>query len=380
MRILVCAQEFKGSLTAMQATRAIATGLHRASPDAEVIEQPMADGGPGLVAIVCATVGAPTIERSATGPLGAPMDARFGLVDRVGSTPLAVIEAAATVGLTLVPVGARDPANATSTGVGEQLRQALLAGAREIIVGVGGTATNDGGAGLAQALGCVLLDDHGTPLPPGPRHLDRLDRIDAAGVETMLRGVRLRIAVDVTNRLLGAEGATAVYGPQKGVTPETAPMLERALKQWARVVARDLGVPIAELDGGGAGGGIAAGLVAIGRAAGADVTIESGAALVAEAVHLAEAIAQADLVVTGEGRLDTQTAFGKTVAHIAALAAAAGRPCIVVAGSIEAVPATVADAEASSPPGMPTEQAMRAGEELVSAAAARLMTRWLREH
>ena len=157
-------------------------------------------------------------------------------------------------------------------------------------------------------------------------------------------------------------------------------MLERALEQWARIVARDLGVPIAELDGGGAGGGIAAGLVAIGRAAGADVTIESGAALVAEAVHLAEAIAQADLVVTGEGRLDTQTAFGKTVAHIAALAAAAGRPCIVVAGSIEAVPATVADAEAGSPPGMPTEQAMRAGEELVSAAAARLMTRWLREH
>ncbi len=377
MRVLVCPQEFKGSLTSMQATRAIAAGVRRAAPDMEVVERPMADGGPGIVAIVCAATGGRLVELRATGPLGTPLLARFGLVDRPGAPPLAVIEAAAAAGLVLLPADRRDPSNASSTGVGEQIGQALAAGAREIIVGVGGTATNDGGAGVAQALGYRLLDGAGAPLPPGARHLERLDRIDASGVEQLLRGARVRVAVDVRNRLLGLEGATAVYGPQKGVTASTAPMLERALERWARVVERDLGVAIASLDGGGAGGGIAAGLVAAARGGGAQATIEGGAALVAEAAQLEEAIATADLVITGEGRLDAQTAFGKTVAHIATLATAAGRPCLAVAGSIEAVPASIADAEAATPQGMAVEQAMREAEALVGAAAERLVARWL---
>ena len=378
MRILVCPQEFKGSLTAAEATRAIAAGVRRAAPAAEVIERPMADGGLGIVGIVCATTGGRLVESPVTGPLGASLLARFGLVDRLDGPRLAVIEAAAAAGLVLVATERRDPSNASSTGVGEQIRQALAAGAREIIVGVGGTATNDGGAGAAQALGYGLLDAAGEPLSPGPRHLERLDRIDASGVELLLRGARLRVAVDVRNRLLGPEGATTVYGPQKGVTASTGPMLERALERWARVVERDLGVALAGLDGGGAGGGIAAGLVAVARAGGGEATIEGGAALVAEAVHLKAAIVATDIVVTGEGQLDAQTAFGKTVAHVAKLAAAAGRPCLVVAGSIEAAPATIADAEPAALAGMSAAESMRDAEVLVSAAAERLVARWLR--
>ena len=180
----------------------------------------------------------------------------------------------------------------------------------------------------------------------------------------------MRVAADVTNRLLGVEGATAVYGPQKGVTAALVPRLESALGRWAERCRRDLGVEIASLEGGGAGGGLAAGLAAV-----AGARIERGAALVGEAIALPAAVAAADVVVTGEGRLDQQTGYGKTVAHVAALARAAGRPCLAVVGRVDGVPAGVADAEASTPAGMAPEEAMRRAPELVAAAAARLARR-----
>lgn len=368
LRVLVCPQEFKGSLTAQQATRAIAAGVRRALPDAEVVELAMADGGPGTAAIVCGAADRALVGGRFANPLGEPIEAQYGTLPDGG----AVIEAAATAGLMFVPESRRDPARATTHGVGEQIAAALEAGARRLIVGVGGTGTNDGGAGAASALGYRLLGSDGAPLPPGGLALGDLDRIDAREALPALAGADIRIAVDVTNPLLGTLGATAVYGPQKGVTPALAPQLEAGLVRWAERCERDLGVAIGELAGGGAGGGLAAGLVA---ACGA--SIEPGAALVAKAIGIAARIAEAELVITGEGRLDAQTAFGKTVVHISAVARESNRPCLAVAGSIDETPQGIGDVEAAGQ-GMPLHEAMARAPELVEAAAERLVRRHLR--
>ncbi len=372
LRVLVCPQEFKGSLTAPRAARAIARGVRRALSRARVSEAPMADGGPGTAALVCAAAGGQLIEGRWRGPLGEPVAGAYALVrDRGEPGVLAVIEAATAAGLTLLPQPRRDPACASTHGVGEQIRDALARGVRRVVIGVGGTGTNDGGAGAAQALGYRLLDADGHEIGPGGLELARLAHIDDAGVDPLLRTAEVRVAVDVTNALLGTEGATAVYGPQKGVTADLAPHLEAALARWADLCHRDLGVEIAALEGSGAGGGLAAGLVA---AAGASV--ERGAALVAEAIGLPAQVAAAGLVVTGEGRLDAQTAHGKTVAYVTALAREAGRPCLAVAGAIEGSPQGLAASEAAAPAGMPLDEAMARAAELIEAAAERLLRRY----
>ena len=368
LRVLVCPQEFKGSLTAEEATRAIAAGVGRALPEAEVREAPMADGGPGTARLVCAAAGGRMVEGRWRGPLGEPAESAYALLP----DGTAVVEAATTAGLLLVPPARRDPSLASTYGVGEQLRDALRRGSRRVVVGVGGTATNDGGAGAAQALGYRLLDREGRELPPGGLALARLARIESGEAEPRLREVEVRVAVDVTNRLLGPEGATAVYGPQKGATPDLAPRLEAALARWAERCLLDLGIEIAAVEGGGAGGGLAAGLVAV-----AGGRIESGAALVARAVGLAERIAAADLVVTGEGQVDAQTVYGKTVAHVADLARAAGRPCLVVAGAVEGIPDGIAAVERATPVGTAPEEAVARAGELVAAAAERLLRRYV---
>jgi glycerate 2-kinase len=370
LRVLVCPQEFKGSLTAAEAARAIAAGVRLAIPGAEVELLPMADGGAGTLEIVCTASDGEFVPMDASGPLGSRMTASYALLPtRRDGARAAVVEAAATAGLTLVSAAQRQPGRASTFGVGEQLVVAASAGADEIIVSIGGTGTNDGGAGAAQALGFRLLDAHDESIGPGPLELLRLRRIKRPHSDRLAR-VRVRVAVDVRNPLLGPEGATRVFGPQKGVTSALLPELERALRRWADVVERDLGVPIAGLPGGGAGGGLAAGLVATTSA-----TIESGAALVGEAVGLAAAIARADVVITGEGRLDAQTAYGKTVAHVLEQSLAAGRPCLAVAGSIDALPAGMSDAEAAALPGEPIEAAMAHAAKRVEAAAERLLRR-----
>ncbi|MSQ41775.1 MAG: glycerate kinase [Dehalococcoidia bacterium] len=366
LRVLVCPQEFKGSLTAAEAARAIAEGVRRALPDAAIEQLPMADGGPGTLDIACAAAHGELVEGRASGPLGEPLRARWALLP--GGRALA--EAAATAGLLLTPERERDPARASTRGVGEQIAQALRRGVREIVTGVGGTGTNDGGAGALAALGYRILDAAGAALGPGGLALARLARIDASAATRFGAGAPVvRVAVDVTNPLLGPHGATLLYGPQKGVTPQLAPRLEAALAHWAECCRRDLGVAIAELEGGGAGGGLAAGLAAAGA------TIEGGAALVGGLIGLPARIAAADLVVTGEGRLDAQTAYGKSVAYVAALAREARRRCVAVAGSIEAWPDGIADAEAAAPAALPLAQAMRRAPELVAAAAERLARR-----
>ena len=372
--MLVCPQELKGSLTAFDAAAAMAAGVRRALPDAAVVELPLADGGPGTAAIVSASAGGELIEVAVTGPLGAAVRACFALLPRSAGEvgPVAVIEAAQAAGLALVPPGERDARRATTYGVGELVRAALDRGARALIVGVGGTASSDGGAGAAQALGYRLLDAAGAPLrePAGGLDLLEVAAIDRANVDPRLAAVDVRVAVDVTNVLLGPEGATAVYGSQKGATGELAERLEAALARWADTIETQLGVGVADLAGGGAGGGLAAGLVAAigGR-------IESGAGLVAQAVGLDEAVRDADLVVTGEGRLDGQTAFGKTVALVTALAERYGRPCLAVAGSVDQLPAGIADVETLLAGVVGEAEAMARAAELVEAAAERLVRR-----
>ena len=371
-RVLVCPQEFKGSLTPTEAAAAVAAGIRAALPGVEVIELPMADGGPGTVAIVAQATGAMLVRHPATGPLGNAIEATYALLERDERPPLAVIEAASAAGLVLVPADRRDPARATSTGLGEQIRHAIGRGAREVIVGVGGTATNDGGSGAARALGLRLLDANGIALPHGALSLMRLARVEDDR-DASVRELDLRIAVDVQNPLLGAAGATAVYGAQKGVQDWQAPAFNAALAHWAERLLEDLGSDVAARPGAGAGGGIPTGLLAAcprGR-------IESGAALVAEAIGLREAIAGVDLVITGEGSMDGQTAYGKAVAHVAALAAEVGTPCLAVAGVVEGLPPGILDAEPLAMSDAERAASLADAATFAAAAAGRLVHRWI---
>jgi glycerate 2-kinase len=324
MRILIAPQELKGSLTAAQAARAIALGARRALPDADLVELPLADGGPGSLDALLAARGGEERSVRVSGPLGAPVAARYGVVDGA-----AVIETAVANGLTLLSPEQRDPAHASTFGVGELIRAALDTGLRRLLLGVGGSATNDGGAGLAQALGYRLLDAAGNDLPSGAAPLADLARIDATNADPRLGEASFEVAVDVRNPLCGPEGATAVYGPQKGVAPAQIAVLDAALRRLGEIIARDLGVAALDLRGGGAAGGLGAGLAAF-----CGARLRPGFAIIAEAVRLEDALATADLVLTGEGRLDAQTPFGKTVAGVAHLAAARGLPVVALVGGV----------------------------------------------
>ena len=365
MRIVIAPQEFKGSLTAVQAAQAIASGLRRALPDAELVLVPMADGGPGTVEAVVTAKGGCWHKTAVHDPLGAPVDAAWGVVDE----SIAVIEMAAASGLALVPESRRDPRTTSTYGTGEIIAAALAAGCRRIIVGMGGSATNDGGAGVAQALGARLLDDTGDDLPPGGAALARLARIDVSGLDPRLPRARLFAATDVFNPLCGPQGASAVYGPQKGATPEMVQKLDAALARYAAVIERDLGVRVLDVAGAGAAGGLGAGLVAF---LGAEIL--PGAQLVAETVGLEQQMTGADLVIAGEGRLDVQTGFGKAPWEVARLAHAAGVPVISIAGSLreDCGPELLDAFDAVAtilPPGVPPQEAMARGGELLAAVA-----------
>jgi glycerate kinase len=327
MRIVIAPNAFKGSLSALEAATAIGEGVKLAAPDADLVLVPIADGGDGTVdALVAATQGERHTRR-VRGPLGGPVDAEYGLIDR-GST--AVIEMAKAAGLALVPKEQRDPRITSTYGVGELLQHAYDGGARRFIVGIGGSATNDGGAGMAQALGYHLLDDTGRELPPGGLDLKRLARIHVGGVHANWKQAGVDVACDVTNPLTGPGGASAVYGPQKGATPEMVAELDAALHHFAEIIRRDLGVDVEQLPGAGAAGGLGAGLVAF-----LGARLRPGAEMVMEALHLDERLTGAQLVITGEGRIDSQTArFGKGPAAVARHAKNAGIPVVAIGGSV----------------------------------------------
>jgi glycerate kinase len=322
VRVVVAPNAFKGTLTATVAARAMAAGVREAFPGAEVFEVPVADGGDGTVeALVDANHGEYRTAR-VEGPLGDPVDARFGLIDR----RTAVVELATASGLALLDPARRDPRNATTYGFGQLLEAAREQGAREIIAGIGGSATNDGGAGMAQAVGYRLLDADGGEIPRGGAALTRLARIEAGRFSRWPQ--RLRVACDVDNPLVGPRGASHVYGPQKGADPATVRALDAALGHLAEIVARDLGVDAESLPGAGAAGGTGYGMVAF---LGAELV--PGAPLVVEAAGLDARLEGADLVITGEGRVDAQTAYGKAPGEVAKRAHRAGVPVLLLAGA-----------------------------------------------
>ena len=372
MRVLIAPQEFKGCLTAPEVAAAMAAGVRRVDPDAEIDTAPLGDGGPGTVeALVRAGQGRVSYTR-VEGPLGTPVNARWGRTE-AGRT--AVLEMAAAAGLALAPAARRDVRRAATTGVGELITAALDAGVERILVGVGGSASNDGGAGMAAALGARFLDDAGQTLPPGGAALVRLARIDVGALDPRLRRAEVVALVDVLSPLLGPEGASVVFSPQKGADAETVAALERALTNFADICACDLGADLTSVLGAGAGGGLAAGLVVFTGA-----RIARGIAAVAGALDLPARVRRADLVLTGEGRLDAQSAAGKTVAGVCALAAAAARPCLAVAGEItdggivQALPG-LSGAAAATPPGAAAADAFARAPALIADAVQGLLLR-----
>lgn len=337
MKIVVAPQALKGSLDAPDVGAIIAAALAEELPAAQIIVTPVADGGEGTTRALIAATSGRLLSTQVSGPLGAPTQATWGLLGAVEppprgaavAAPVAVIEMAAAAGLPLVPPDQRDPARTTTRGVGELLLAALDAGCRQIILGLGGSATNDGGAGMAQALGARLLDAAGHDLPPGGGALARLDRIDPTGLDARLAQTNIRVACDVTNPLCGPLGASAVYGPQKGADAAMVARLDAALAHFAAIIQRDLGRDVASVPGAGAAGGLGAGLLAFTPA---DLT--PGAPLVLEAIHFAQLVAGAALVIVAEGRLDEQTAYGKVMAAVAQMAQAAGARVVALAGEV----------------------------------------------
>jgi glycerate kinase len=324
VRVLAAPDKFRGTLTSTQAAAAIAAGWRRGRPDDEVEQVPLADGGEGTLEALVSALGGRILRRTVTGPLGDPVDAEFGLVDdgRVG-----VVEMARASGLALVPEGRRDALRATSRGAGELILASCNLSPVQVIVCIGGSATTDGGAGMAQALGVRLLDAAGRDIGPGGAALLELDRIDASGLPPVIGAKRFVVASDVDNPLVGPEGAAAVYGPQKGASPADVELLDRGLRRFAEVLRRDLGIDIADRPGAGAAGGSGAGLMAF---LGAE--LRPGIEVVMEATRFADRIAGADLVVTGEGKLDEQSMHGKTVDGVRRAAEAAAVPLVVVCG------------------------------------------------
>jgi glycerate kinase len=333
MKIVIAPDSFKESLSAMEVAIEIEAGFKEIFPHAQYLKMPVADGGEGTVqAMIDATSGR-RIDVTVSGPLGEAVPAFYGLT---GGDLVAVIEMAAASGLELVAPHLRNPLCTSSHGTGELIRCALDAGARRFVLGVGGSATNDGGAGMLQALGVRLLDAQGADLGPGGGALAQLARIDASHLDPRIKECLFDIACDVSNPLVGPQGASVVFGPQKGATPEMVRQLDANLLHYAQVIARDHGAQIADVPGAGAGGGIGAAMMAFlgGR-------LRPGSEIVTDAIGLDLALHDADLVITGEGRLDSQTIHGKTPIGVARVAQRHGKPVIAIAGSLSADSAVV---------------------------------------
>ncbi|MEU9605663.1 glycerate kinase [Streptomyces sp. NPDC048057] len=326
MRVVLAPDSFKGSLSAATVCAAMAAGVLRALPGAEVVRVPMADGGEGTLDCIGAVTGGSEVRLDVSGPLGAPVSARYLLAPDASS---AVVELASASGLPLLDPARLDPLRADTAGTGRLIADAVARGARSVLVCVGGSASTDGGTGLLRALGVRFLDADGSELPPGGGTLVDLHRVDVSQVPAEVRATRFHIACDVTNPLVGPRGAAAVFGPQKGAGPADVDLLDRGLTRLADVLADQLGTAVHDLPGAGAAGGTCGGMLAV-----LDATAQPGCELVARSVGLPEALAGADLVLTGEGRLDRQSADGKVVSHVAALAAARGVPAVALAGQV----------------------------------------------
>lgn len=369
VHIVVAPDSYKGSLTAVAVAAAMEQGILTVYPRAKVTKVPIADGGEGTVAALVTATAGQIIRQYVTGPLGDSTEACWGIL---GDGTTAVIEMAAASGLTLLTKDKRDPRTATTYGTGQLVKAALDRGIRKLIIGIGGSATNDGGAGMAQALGVKFLDSGGNLLLPGGAALAGLASIDLAGIDPRLTEAAILVACDVDNPLCGPQGAAAVYGPQKGATPEMVLELDQALQQFAAVAQTATGKDVARLPGAGAAGGLGAGLLFFTNA-----ELKPGVEIVLNATRFADIVQQADFVITGEGSTDFQTACGKAPVGVAKVARQYNIPSICLSGSLgqgaeQVLEQGITGLMSIVPRPMPLSECMASAEELIRAATARV--------
>ncbi len=333
LKVVIAPDSFKGSLTGMEAAACIENGLKRALPGVSCQKVPMADGGEGTVQAIVDATGGKFVKRTVADPLGRRIKATFGLS---GDGKTAVMEMAEASGLALLKPRERNPMKTSTYGTGELMHHALKLGVSKILIGIGGSATNDGGTGMAQALGVRFLDAKGKELSGCGRNLGKIASIDMSGLDPRLKHVHVEVACDVENPLTGRHGAAQVYAPQKGATPEMVKQLDAGLSSLAGVIKRDMGIAILKAPGSGAAGGLGGGLMAFVKG-----QLRPGVDIVIDSVKLARSIKGCDLVITGEGRMDHQTAFGKTPAGVARVAKEQGLPVIAICGSLGKDPKVV---------------------------------------
>ncbi|GIP34992.1 glycerate kinase [Paenibacillus sp. J2TS4] len=372
MRFIVAPDSFKGSMTSKEAGSIIREAILQEMPDAAVRVFPVADGGEGTVDALLYSGGGEKVEQTATGPLGREVQAYYGIM---GDRQTAVIEMAAIAGLALAPENERNPLNTTTAGVGQCILHALERGLRKFIIGLGGSATNDGGLGMLQALGARFTDASGQPVPPVASSLAQVRSVDLAGLHPLLKQAELRIACDVDNPLCGPHGASAMFGPQKGATPAQVEELDRGLANYAQAVEERLKQPgLCDTPGAGAAGGLGFGLLALGA------RMESGARLIAEAAQIEALLAEADWLFVGEGRTDEQTLHGKGPFYLASLAKRHGVKTVLLSGSLTDRPDdlySVFDSMHSIANGpMTLEQAIAAAPNLLYHAARNIVRLW----
>ena len=375
-KIVIAPDSFKGSLTAHDAADAMEQGVLQVLPDAHIIKHPVSDGGEGLVSVVTPALGGCIVTTNVSGPLpGQRIDARWGLSSD-GS--VAIIEMAEAAGLTLVPVDRRDPKITTTYGVGELIRAALDAGVSSILIGIGGSATNDGGSGMAEALGIRFIDASGKPLGPGGAALVDIVSINDQGKDARINNVEVLVACDVQNTLCGIQGASAVYGPQKGARLSDISLLDKALLRFGKAIQTSLGIDVFDLPGGGAAGGLGAGLVAF-----CGATLKRGIDLVLQVTGFDDHVQGADLVVTGEGRIDRQVRFGKALSGVVGQAKRHNVPVVAVVGSIEGSredflsDGFLNDLESLIDVHTSSEEAMRNAQTLIAQRTKLLIQRYL---
>ena len=328
MKIVISVDSFKGSLTSMEAGAAIRAGILRAQPDAEIVVKPLADGGEGTTDALIEGLGGTRIDLTVTGPLGQPVQAHYGYLK---DSNTAIIEMASAAGIMLVPDGRLNPLSATTYGVGELIRHAIEMGCRNFIIGIGGSATNDAGLGMLKALGFRFPDREGRDVGDGAKALAQIAAVDRQQVHPLLKDCFFQVACDVNNPLCGINGSTYIYGPQKGVTEEMKPELDRAMAHFADITADTVNKDWSKTAGAGAAGGLGFAFLSY-----LNAELTSGVELILDTVNLEQDLKDADIVITGEGRLDYQTAMGKAPIGVAKRAKRYGAKVIAFAGSVNA--------------------------------------------
>ena len=369
MKVVIAPDSYKGCLSALEVAKAMERGVLSVFPSAEVRKIPIADGGEGTVAALVTATNGQLRQAEVTDPLGNKISAHWGVL---GDGRTAVIEMAAASGLPLVPKEKRDPRVTTTYGTGELIKAALAEGLAKIIIGIGGSATNDGGTGMARALGVRFLDAAGQEVAAGGGSLAEICQIDATGLDPRLKNTEIVVACDVDNPLCGTRGASAVFGPQKGATPEMVQQLDAGLAKYASCARQATGRDVAEKAGAGAAGGLGAGLMFFTPA-----QLKPGVEIVLDAVGFSDIVRDADFVITGEGRTDFQTAFGKAPVGVAKVAKIHGAPVFCISGGLgegaDDVLAQGIDAVMSiCDRPLSLEECMAAGAQLIEPAAARL--------